>query len=240
MLDPNGQFVLSELPDIFLYPDTDLQHDFYAIPAHPRVAIDEKGNHQINLVVYGKIIQDEFKEEGGILTVCFTLSLTLEERKLVLNCLNQYLEKHLQKNKANKSTEVKLREPDWLQSKAFFRLGLDNIHTGVPSNLSGNQCVFNIQLNAEQVSDIQEKWINGLNGLSICYQTTVNTTASSRSDIRMKSSSHCINNGNGAASINTASYMQNNSSNMNLELELDGFLEIENDVVISNYKQVIL
>ena len=91
MIIVEGRFELPGLSDVWIYPDDRTESGFYAIPAHPRVAVDSQGNPEISLVLYGRGKASNFEATGGIFTLTVCLGLSSEQEKTVISLLARRL-----------------------------------------------------------------------------------------------------------------------------------------------------
>jgi len=68
--------VAVDVADVLVYGDDTAKTVFYALPARPRLALDEQGRPQLSLVAYGSKGAAGFTARGGILTLTTSLQLT--------------------------------------------------------------------------------------------------------------------------------------------------------------------
>jgi hypothetical protein len=179
MLDLNDPFVLDDVPDVIVYHDAAAKTAFYALPARPRIALDEQGRPQLSLMAYGKRTQDGFKASGGILTLTTALQLTPEETQHVRASLTKRLARDVPQPPHTPPLEPELRPIEWLKGSVELALVPGVALTGSPSLFGGNQCAFNANLDARQIEPLLKAWKKRLPDAWITYRLTPHTAGAS-------------------------------------------------------------
>jgi len=175
MLDPQGRFTLAELPEVLLFPDDRMVEGFYAMPAAPRIALDEAGRPQIALVVYGRKKGTDFVASGGLLSLTTTLALTGDEESRLDAALRRRLAEQFPPA-PGETAKVPVRlSVEWLTAEVEVRLIPDLHLAGKPSMSGANVCSFSANLNADTAGALREAWDGGLREASLSYRATVRT-----------------------------------------------------------------
>ncbi len=195
MLDPSGRFTVPGLPGVSIYPDDRLPGGFYALPAAPRLAVDEAGAPQISLVLYGKKKDGEFQATGGLLALTTTLELSAAEEKALGG--GGRLAERL-------GGAPQRLSPEWLEAEVEVSLIPELTLRGKPSMSGANQCAFNVNLGAEQAKALQKAWSGGLEKASLSYRLQVRAAPRAGSSFELRSSSETV--GDGTSSHTTSAY----------------------------------
>jgi hypothetical protein len=175
MLDLNDPLALDDVPDVIVYRDAAAKTAFYALPARPRIAMDEQGTPQLSLMAYGKRTQAGFKATGGILTLTTALQLMPEETQRVRASLTKRLARDFPQPPDTPPLEPELRPIEWLKGSVELTLVPGVSLTGSPSLFGGNQCAFSANLDARQIEPLLKAWKKRLPGSSITYRLAPNT-----------------------------------------------------------------
>jgi hypothetical protein len=171
MIIPEKRFGLSGLPDVWFYPDDRTPSGFYAIPAHPSVAVDDQGQPQISLVLYGSRQGVDFEARGGIFTVTVCLGLSAAQAKTATSLLAHRL------TQAGTAGRAQLLSPDWQQGTVELELGQDLVWQEKSSLVGDNRCAFNVKLSAEQVKTLTAAWKKGLPNSSVTYHVVLRSSS---------------------------------------------------------------
>ena len=171
MIIPEARFVLSGLSDVWFYPDDRTPSGFYAILAHPRVALDDQGKPQISLVLYGSRQGADFEARGGIFTVTVCLGLSAAQEKRATSLLAHRL------TQQGIAGRAQLLSPDWQQGTVELELGQDLVWQEKPSLMGDNRCSFNIKLSPEQVKTLTEAWKKGLPNSAVTYHVVLRSSS---------------------------------------------------------------
>ena len=179
MIIVEGRFELPGLSDVWIYPDDRTESGFYAIPAHPRVAVDSQGKPEISLVLYGRGKASDFEATGGIFTMTVCLGLSSEQGKTAISLLARRL---------GSTARPQLLSPDWQQGEVELQLDRDLTWREKPSQVGDNRCSFNVKLSAEQAKSLREAWKKGLPNSLVIYHVMLRGSAgtSSRSEFGSK------------------------------------------------------
>lgn len=168
MINVEGRFELPGLSDVWIYPDDRTESGFYAIPAHPQVAVDSQGKHEISLVLYGRGKASNFEATGGIFTLTVCLGLSSEQEKTAISLLAR---------RQSSGGRPQLLSPDWQQGEVELQLDRDLTWREKPSQVGDNRCSFNVKLSAGQAKNLREAWKNGLPNSLIVYHVVLRGSA---------------------------------------------------------------
>lgn len=212
MLDPASPIALPNFADVLLYAD-DVQADaFYAIPARPRIALDDDGRPDVQLTLYGHKEGTDLHVTGGLLTMTTALGLTADERIAVRAALTALLAAKAADAAAAKAasppaapptnaipaasaTGPSLSEPappppsaqllaiDWATATAEVLLPGGLTLTGRPSQMADNRCSFSASLKAPQAETVRKAWQSPGNAGTITYTVQVRTRGASRTTV---------------------------------------------------------
>ena len=148
MIIVEGRFELPGLSDVWIYPDDQTESGFYAIPAHPRVAVDSQGKPEISLVLYGRGKASNFEATGGIFTLTVCLGLSSEQEKTVISLLARRL---------SSTGRPQLLSPDWQQGEVELQLDRDLTVAGETSRSLETTAVHSTSNSAPSRPKVSEK-----------------------------------------------------------------------------------
>jgi hypothetical protein len=168
MLEPKP-FKFPELPHITLYPDSDEGNVFYALP-EPHIVLDETGQPQVSLVLYGRKEQGVLQVQGGQFSL--TLGLTLEADK-------EHLLRQLLAEKV-KPQQPRLSAPQWHKGQVEVRLMAGVVLTGTPSLIGSNEAIFMKDLSPQEAKALEEAWSQGFPDSMITYVLETSTLETSK------------------------------------------------------------
>jgi hypothetical protein len=172
MIDPSTQFTLSQVSTVLLYADHASAHRFYALPARPRLARDESGHPELNLMLYGKGQGSSFQATGGFLNLTASLALDEQERRTLVTALSARLAEAAKGKPGSSSPEIELAGPDWQDGEAVLKLGEAELAKGKPSLSGDNRVSFSTSLAPETAKALKEAWEAGRAELSLVYRLT--------------------------------------------------------------------
>jgi hypothetical protein len=169
MIDVKRRFTVPEVPDVWVFPagERDVT-GFYAYPAAPRVARDDRGAPEANLVVYGsKVAGGAFAPRGAVLTLTTTLDLTPEETAHLRSALSR---KVAAQAGGGAPPAAMLLSPDVVAADVEVRLADGVVLTGAAATTGGSRCSFNIKLDAAQTRSLRAAWDRGLPDARATYR----------------------------------------------------------------------
>ena len=169
MIDVERRFTVPEVPHVWVFPagERDVT-GFYAYPAAPRVARDDRGTPEASLVVYGsKGGGGAFEPRGAVLTLTTTLDLTPEETARLRSALSR---KVAAQAGGGAPAAAILRSPDVAAADVEVRLADGVVLTGAASTTGGSRCSFNVKLDAAQTRSLRAAWDRGLPDARITYR----------------------------------------------------------------------
>ncbi len=177
MLVPDQQFTVAELPHLLIYPDHASASRFYAVPATPRIAVDDRHSPQISLLIYGRKHGSTIQPMGAQISLTTSLGLTAQERDLLMPLLTARLTAQPQSD----VQPPELVSPDWLTGDVTVHLA-DRIElVGKPALIGNNECALSLSLTADQTASLQDALANGLPDATITYQVQVSAAKLSSS-----------------------------------------------------------
>ena len=189
---------LAELPDVLVFPDDSSDRLFYASSAKPRLARDDDGRPEINLLLYGKKTGGSFVPSGGALTATVSLALTPAEERRLGELLPQ----------------SQIVPVAWLEGEVEFRPTAGVSSTQMPSLFGDNRCSFSIRLSAEQATAVGPEWERGMPSSMVVYKLRVQAGPASFSQTRFTST------------FDTMTFSHTATSRSPLTLELRGPLDL--------------
>jgi hypothetical protein len=157
MLDVGRRFTLE---DVVIFGDSDNAAAFYALPSTPRIALDDHGSPELNLVVYGASEGQSFISRGGICTLTTSLELSSREAQQVAAELRQRTGGH----------GGQLLVPDIVRAAVSVSLADGVRFDGTPSLAGGFRCAFNTKLDAQQASALRSALEQGLTNATATYR----------------------------------------------------------------------
>lgn len=172
MLDTRNPVVIDEVADVIVYRDDASAAVFYAVPAKPRLALDEQGRPQLSLVAYGKKGPAGFKARGGILTLTTALQLTGKETEGVRQALARRLAREFPQPEDVPPLLPELRPIEWVRGSVVLQVVPGVSATGTPSLYGGNQFSYSANLDAQTIGAVLEAWERRLPDASITYHLT--------------------------------------------------------------------
>jgi hypothetical protein len=184
MLDTRNPIVLEDVADITVYRDDAERTAFYALPAKPRLALDDQGRPQLSLVAYGSRGPSGFKARGGILTVTTGLQLSADETERVRQSLIKWLKREFPQPDDAPPLLPELRPMDWMAGTVELQVVAGLSATGSPSLFGGNQFSYSANLDAQTVGDVLLAWERRLPDASITYRLTARAPGRSTSSTR--------------------------------------------------------
>jgi hypothetical protein len=172
MIIVEGRFELPGLSDVWIYPDDQTDSGFYAIPTHPRVAVDSQGKPEISLVLYGRGKGSNFEATGGIFTLTVCLGLSSEQAKTAISLLAR---------RQSSAARPQLLSPDWQQGEVELQLDRDLSWREKPAQFGDNRCSFNVKLSADQAKTLRDAWKKGLPNSLVIYHVVLRGSAGTSS-----------------------------------------------------------
>jgi hypothetical protein len=195
VLDPTQRFTVTDVPGVWIFPDDGDAAGFYALPAAPRIALDEAGRPQLGLVLYGKTSDGSFVANGGILTLTTSLGLTEDEGRTLIPILSRRLAGPAPEDARPTGDAAvpgdtsavaalpaaHLLAADVAAAEVEVRLVDDVVLTGAASLAADFRCSFSSKLGAAQARSLQSAWDAGLSGAHLSYELTLRAGPSSSS-----------------------------------------------------------
>jgi len=172
MVDGRNPVVLDDVADVIVYRDDASKTVFYALPAKPRLALDEQGRPQLNLVAYGSQGPSGFTARGGILTLTTALHLTGDESERVRQSLARRLARELPQPDGSPPLTPELRPVEWLSGSVELQIVPGVSATGSPSLYGANQFSYSANLDAKAIGAVLDAWQRRLPDASITYHLT--------------------------------------------------------------------
>jgi hypothetical protein len=169
MMDVERRFTVPEVPDVWVFPAgaRDVT-GFYAYPAVPRIARDDRGAPEASLVVYGaKGGGGAFEPRGAVLTLTTTLDLTAEETARLRSALSR---KVATEAEGGAPPAAVLRSPEVVAAEVEVRLADGVVLTGAAATTGGSRCSFNVKLDAAQTRSLRAALDRGLPDARISYR----------------------------------------------------------------------
>jgi hypothetical protein len=198
VLDPTQRFTVADVPGVWIFPDDGDAAGFYALPAAPRIALDEAGRPQLGLVLYGKTSRGSFVANGGILTLTTSLGLTEDEGRTLIPILSRRLASAAAGDAAATGgaeapeptgdtsavaalPAAHLLAADAVAAEVEVRLAEGVALTGAASLGADFRCSFNLKLDAAQARSLQSAWDAGLSEAQLSYRLSLRPGPSSSS-----------------------------------------------------------
>lgn len=223
MLDTrDNPLALEGVADVIVYRDDTAQTVFYALPAKPRVALDDQGKPQISLVAYGKRVPEGFKARGGILTLTTALQLTPEEVQNVRAALTRRLARDFPQPPDTPPLAPELRPVEWLEGSVELTLVPGVGASGRPSLFGSNQCSFSTNLDARQIEPVLEAWTKRLPDSSITYRLKLRAAQPGSSTTHVSSFESVSIDGVTSGAFGSTTERRDSSPARNPELEFKG------------------
>jgi hypothetical protein len=168
MIDVERRFTVPEVPDVWVFPAGERDSTgFYAYPAAPRVARDDRGAPEASLVVYGSKGGGAFEPRGAVLTLTTTLDLTPEETARLRSALSR---KVATQAGGDVPSAAMLLSPDVVAADVEVRLADGVVLTGAAATTGGSRCSFNVKLDAAQTRSLRAAWDRGLPDARATYR----------------------------------------------------------------------
>jgi hypothetical protein len=223
MLDTRNPVVIDEVADVIVYRDDASQTVFYAVPAKPRLALDEQGKPQLSLVAYGKKGPAGFKARGGILTLTTALQLTGAEAEGVSHSLASRLAREFPQPEDVPPLVPELRPIEWVKGSVELQVIPGVVATGRPSLFGGNQFSHSANLDAQTIGAVLEAWERRLPDASISYHLTARTAPGGVSETHsMSYESFSADMGTARTTIDASVRRASSSAAANPDLEFKG------------------
>ncbi len=237
MLIPGGQFTLSGLDDILIYPDDGSAESFYAVPAKPRIARRDDGAPEISLLLYGKRKGQPFDPTGGVFSLTVSIGLSKEEEGKLVALLKQRLAKSITDPTAPIPIP-RLLAMHWLDGTCELLIQSKIVATERPSMFGDNRCSFSMSLSEVQARWLQQAWRDQLRDLQVRYLVTVQAAPSISTRTEFSSSETSVRSDGANESHFAYQAEATTSSSQPYHLQLAGPLSIANSDLDSRASQV--
>jgi hypothetical protein len=189
MLDASVRVPVDEAPQVLVFRDQVIQTLFYALPAVPRPAADERGQPNVSLLVYGKKRGDALQVSGGQLNVVTSLALNDDEKASVHTALVRLLEAEIPQAPGAPPPLPSVLPPEWLSATVEVELVDGSRVEGTPSMMGDNECALALTLSGAQAQQLQKEWERGRAGIVARYRGAISTVRESSASWRNTSQS---------------------------------------------------
>jgi hypothetical protein len=173
MLDLREPISFRELPDLIVYRDDERRAQFYALPARPRLMLDEAGMPVVKFLAYGHGSGAEFKASGGVLALTTAMEIAADEESRLRAALADSLARDQHAAADAAAQAVQLAGVSWLDGAVSVQVAGTVRMLGKPSLFGANQCALSSALDAVSAQAVFDAWSEGLPAGWITYELSV-------------------------------------------------------------------